>query len=285
MKSWLEFRARFEDKPEDWSPVVAVFEAYGCPSSQIFDSPASATAYLVEGPASESIAPELIAALRGAGATDVEVASVPDEDWSDLRKLHFKPIRIGTRFVVRPTWEAFDLNPGDIELVLDPGQAFGTGDHPTTRMCLELLERHIDSNVDSVLDLGTGSGILAIAAKKLGVAQVTASDIDPVSIEVCLSNCRQNLVDLHAFEATGFDDQRLAGSWPMIVSNIISATLIRIAPEAARRVEPNGKWIVSGIIEANWGDVRAASERAGFTLFELVRQGEWVAAVFHRAVG
>jgi ribosomal protein L11 methyltransferase len=182
-----------------------------------------------------------------------------------------------------------------VVIVLDPGQAFGTGDHPTTRLCLELLEL-ADVPDARVADVGCGSGILSVAACKLGAAEVIANDVEPVAVEVARQNAELNQVQFLALVGEGIGPAidpttaRLDG-WPplpedagfdVVVSNIISAILIRIARDIAAALVPGGRWIVSGIIEQNWPDVRAAAQSAGFTLREERHEDGWVAAMFNR---
>lgn len=283
MKDWIEVKATFDDAPEDWSVVADAFSAAGCPSTQTTNRPPAMVGYLADTAETAELVGELQTRLRDLGATDVAVDRVPEQDWSELWKIHFKPWRIGRRFVVRPTWEEFDAQPEDLVLVLDPGQAFGTGDHPTTRMCLELLEDAVGPDTSRLLDLGCGTGILAMAAKRLGVGHVDATDIDPIAVEITKENAGLNGLNVEAWTASGFDDPRLNTTWDVVVSNIISATLIRLAPEAAARVPQGGLWIVSGIIRDNWPLVLQAASQSGFVLEGHKAEGDWVAAVFRKA--
>ena len=187
--------------------------------------------------------------------------------------------------MIQPSWEAAIQNPkskiqnSDVIITLDPGQAFGTGDHQTTRLCLELLEQ-AEPRGKTVADIGCGSGVLAIAAAKLGAANVIATDIDEQSVEITRENVKLNDVQINAQLAAGFD--AIDEPREIALSNIISATLIRLAPHAARVVKSRGKWIVSGIIEQNWPDVLAAAEQAGFELEQKMKEDEWVGATFRR---
>jgi ribosomal protein L11 methyltransferase len=213
MNSWIAITAVFDDEPDDWSPLADAFERAGCPSSLQTSSPPAITGHLADVRGARDIAEALGVDLVRLGASSFKTESVPEEDWSELWKLHFNPTPIGKRLLVRPTWSSPIDEPERIEIVLDPGQAFGTGDHPTTRLCLELLESLVDSgrfDEDSrILDLGTGSGILAIAATKLGCRRVLASDIDPVAVEVARENAALNGVELELVCAPGFDEPRL----------------------------------------------------------------------------
>ena len=137
--------------------------------------------------------------LRAQGGADLgtlrlELSGVKDEDWSENWKKYYKPFRIGTHLVVKPTWEAYQPRPEDLIIELDPGMAFGTGTHETTNMCMQLLEKHLKSNM-RVMDVGTGSGILAIAAARLGAREVLAIDIDPAAVKVARENIVLNHVE------------------------------------------------------------------------------------------
>jgi ribosomal protein L11 methyltransferase len=293
---WICVRATFETAPDDWSVYADAFDRFGCPGSLQSDRPPEISGYLADVEGSTAQASGLRDELLALGATSVSIDKVPDEDWSELWKIHFKPRLIGERIWVRPTWEEAPAAEGQIEIVLDPGQAFGTGDHPTTRVCMRLMEK-VDLHGRTGYDLGCGSGILAIAAKKLGIGQIWASDIDPLSVSVTRENMALNGVEFPVAEGAGFLDftQDPGRAWPaepaaletppafdIVLSNIISATLIRLAPEVREKVKPGGDWIASGIIEGNWPDVRAAAERTGFELLETVNEDEWVGAHFRR---
>jgi len=215
---------------------------------------------------------------------------------------------VGQHWVVRPTWEEFEAGPADRVIVLDPGQAFGTGDHPTTRMCLELMEP-LDLTGRPVADVGCGSGILAVGACMMGANPVEAVDIDPIAVEVAKENAERNGVSFLALAGDGLsafrgeaaspegapqDETPLQGQqidpgrpsarqYDLILSNIISATLIRIAADIALAVAPGGAWVVSGIIESNWPEVRETAGKVGFNLVDERHEDGWVAARFVRS--
>ncbi|MEJ5171204.1 MAG: 50S ribosomal protein L11 methyltransferase [Fimbriimonadales bacterium] len=279
MRVWRRITAIPPEEPQDWSPWAEAFAEAGCPSTQMLSDPPRIEGYLEDAPGAEERASVLAERLRGIGAT-VESEEVPDQDWSETWKRFFKPFRVGDRLVVRPSWESVSLGPGDVEVEIDPGQAFGTGDHPTTRLCLQLLAG-LPWDGLRVADVGCGSGILGIAAAKLGAAEVVGVDIDEASVEVARQNAQRNGVPCRWLVGNGFEPLE-GDAFDAAFSNIISAVLIRIAPDAARAVRPGGLWIVSGVIEANWPDVLRAAENAGFGLMEARREGEWLAAVLQR---
>lgn len=275
VKSWTYVVAEFDVAPEDWSYVATIFEDHGIFGTVEETSPPGLGGYAHDA----GMVGALSADLMVAGASQVRTLEVQEEDWAESWKRFFKPVRIGRKFLIRPEWEEADAD-GLLEIVLNPGQAFGTGDHPTTRMCLQLLEE-LDLEGKSVADIGCGSGILSVAARLLGAAQVDAVDNDPPSIEATHLNLALNHVEANVMLGTGFGP--LEGSqYDVVVSNIISATLIRIAGEAAEHVKPGGHWVTSGIIAANWPDVQEAAARAGFTLVQERGELEWVGAIFQR---
>ena len=288
--SWIEVKAIFQQAPPDWAPYIEVFRSHGCENTIQTDSPPTLGAAVVEVAGSSKVVDDLRVALLNAGASEVETRSLVEENWEENWKQFFKPRRVGKSIVVRPTWETEELPGGAVEIVLDPGQAFGTGDHPTTRMCLELLEECMFAGY-TVADIGCGSGILSVAACKLGARKVVAIDIEPLSVEVAKENAKLNRVQFEAICGEGV--RALPSSaWPtpdstrydVVVSNIISATLISIARDIAQVVRTGGFWIVSGIIEANWQDVREAATGVGFQLDKELREDGWVGATFRLGV-
>ena len=309
--SWIEVEATFPTAPEDLSPAIELYRAHGIENT-LQASEERLIGCLVDVAGSDAVVDALRSELQGIGAA-VETRSLPETNWEEAWKRFFHPRRVGEHWVVRPTWEAYDAGPGDRVIVLDPGQAFGTGDHPTTRMCLELMEP-LDLVGRPVADVGCGSGILAVGACMMGADPVEAVDIDPIAVEVARENAARNGVSFLALAGDGVsalpasmegvpqdetalrEDERgqrekATSSSPspfhlpysLVLSNIISATLIRIAPEIADAVAPGGAWIVSGIIEANWPDVRETAGKVGFTLADERHEDGWVAARFTRS--
>ncbi len=213
------------------------------------------------------------------------VASITEEDWSSNWKEHFKPLRVGSRLVIKPTWESFPETADDIILELDPGMAFGTGAHPTTLLCLSMLEKYLTSAMNSeaktlsALDVGTGSGILSIAAVKLGVARVTAIDIDPEAVRVAEENCVLNKVD-SSVSVSDTPLQVVQGRYDIVLANILAEELVRMAPELVRRMAPGGTLILSGILLEKEDLVLDGFAGFAVTLGEVVREQEWSCVVF-----
>ncbi|NDJ61192.1 MAG: 50S ribosomal protein L11 methyltransferase [Chloroflexi bacterium] len=204
--------------------------------------------------------------------------TVDEEDWAEAWKQHYKPLRIGVRLLIRPVWVEIARRPDEIEIALDPGMAFGTGTHPTTQLCLEALDAHIQPGAQ-VFDLGTGSGILAIAAAKLGAAHVLAVDNDPVAVEAALENVAQNdSIDKITVQAGSLAS--VVGSarrFDVLVANILARVIIAMCEERLGEViRPGGLGLFSGIMVTQADDVEAALRATGLEPFHRRVQGDWV---------
>ena len=220
------------------------------------------------------------------------IGYIKEEDWSSSWKSNFKPARIGKRLVVKPTWEEYPENAGDIILELDPGMAFGTGTHPTTRLCMEVLEkiffredayRHVTGKAAlHVLDVGTGSGILGITAAKLGAADVLAIDIDAQALVVA----KENIILNGAEKTVTVADTPLArveGSYYIVVANILAEELVKMAPELVKRVAPGGFLILSGILTEKEEIVLRGFSMREITHTETTLEDEWSCMTYRRA--
>ncbi|MDR2658199.1 MAG: 50S ribosomal protein L11 methyltransferase [Oscillospiraceae bacterium] len=222
------------------------------------------------------------------GALAVETRELDDADWADAWKKYFKPFRVGNRIIIKPSWEDFSPAPTDVVLELDPGMAFGTGTHETTALSLELLEDVVRAG-DIALDVGTGSGILAIAAAKLGARRVLAVDQDPDAVKVAQENVERNgLTDFIRTGAAdlleGLEDRAdtrayVIGRADLVIANILADVVIRLMPSAFTALRTGGKMVVSGIIKDRAEDARDAFRRAGFTVEGERAAGEWIAMV------
>ena len=202
------------------------------------------------------------------------VENVADEDWENNWKQFYKPMEIGERLLVVPEWEqAKDSNR--VKLILNPGLTFGTGSHATTRLCLTALEKHIRGG-EKVLDLGCGSGILSIAASKMGAAKCYAYDIDPVAVRVAKENTAVNGCD----NITCGVSDLLRGvekgvRYELVCANIVADILIRMAPELPAVLSDGAKVITSGIIDGRQDEVKAALEKNGFVIVKHMHEEEW----------
>jgi len=267
--------------PEATDAVGAALYAAGCGGFEVREAaqPPAVAGYLPVDDRLEDRLSSLKDALArlpeygvtGAG-TDLTLHYVEEADWANAWKAFYKPFRVGRRLVVTPPWEHPDLAPDDIPLVIDPGMAFGTGSHPTTQLCLTALEDYVKPGA-SVADIGTGSGILAIAAAKLGAAPVAANDNDPLAVRIARENAAANGVSV---EVT---DTLPTGQYTVVVANILADVIIGMSRELNGLIEPDGILIVSGIIDARESDVQKALEDVGLTHIETRRQTEWVALV------
>jgi ribosomal protein L11 methyltransferase len=216
------------------------------------------------------------AAERGAAEAGVDgvVGEVADQDWGEAWKRGLGAFAVG-RVFVRPSWVAEVAPPGCVEVVLDPGMAFGTGTHPTTALCLRGLSALLGERPSAaVLDVGTGSGLLAIAARKLGAARVAANDVDPVAVAVAAENAARNGVRL---ELTTRPVGAIPGTFDLVVANILANTLIELAPSIAAKVAPGGTLLLSGLLAGQEEEVRAAYLAAGLAAHPAGddADGEW----------
>ena len=229
---------------------------------------------------------ERIAALRHAGATlgagTISHSFVADEDWAETWKAYIHTEKIGERIVVRPTWEEYTPSADEIVIELDPGAAFGTGAHATTAMCLRWLE-HLVSPGMRVYDVGCGSGILAVAAAKLGAGEVIAMDYDPVAVSVAEENIRQNNVhNVVACESDLLSACEGAAPAELITANIIADVIIRLFAQLDRHLAPGGTLLASGIIDDRIADVEHAAAQHGFTVLDMTCEKEWAAMIIRR---
>ena len=216
-------------------------------------------------------------ALRPIG--ELETRVVHEEDWAEAWKEHFPVMRVGRRLVIRPTWRTHDAATDDVVISLDPGQAFGTGLHPTTRLCLAGIEAWADSSLLSdarVLDVGTGSGILAVAAALLGASYVLAIDKDPLAVEYAAANAAQNGMSEFIEARTATLPLAEPAQFHLVVANLIAGLLVDQADELAKTVRPGGRLLASGIYREREGEVRRAFESAGLGVVGRSSDEDWV---------
>ena len=232
--------------------------------------------------ASEALGHLQVFGLRPIG--ELTTRLVHEADWAEAWKTHFPVLRVGRRLVIRPTWRRHRAEPDDVVLALDPGMAFGTGLHPTTRLCLAGVERLADRGAFSgarVLDVGCGSGILAIAAAKLGALEVSGVDTDPIAIEATIANARRNRVArrVHARQGSIPTGQ---GPFGVVLANLIASLLVELANPLHDELIPGGVLLASGIFVDREGDVRAALASAGLKVTGRAAEGDWVVLEAHR---
>ena len=208
--------------------------------------------------------------------TRMDLAPTRMEDWANAWKVYFKPERIGKKTVIKPTWEQYDKQDGDLVIEIDPGMAFGTGNHATTALCLQMLEDYVQSGMD-VMDVGTGSGILAVQAGLLGAASVQAMDYDTVAVSAATENVAlNNLQDTVSVCQSDLLAQA-KGQADIMVANIIADIIIRLTPAARDYLKGPKLFISSGIIDTRKDDVLAALAQNGFAIVEVRESAGWVA--------
>lgn len=210
--------------------------------------------------------------------------SLDERDWADAWKEHFFVHRVGERLVIVPSWRAFEPRPGDLPIRLDPGMAFGTGLHPTTRLCLRGLEARLRGG-EGVLDLGTGSAILAIGAGLLGARRVLALEIEPVAVRVAGENVQRNgLGDVIEVRLGSLPDEGAPeGSFDLVVANISLRVLSALHPEIRRVLRPGGLALLSGVLERDADGLLGALRAAGWREVEHQREGDWELLVVEAA--
>ncbi|MBN1991207.1 MAG: 50S ribosomal protein L11 methyltransferase [Anaerolineae bacterium] len=226
----------------------------------------------------------LIALALPSGLPEPQFQTVGQSDWATSWKEHFHVVRIGRRFVIKPSWRNYTPTGDDVVIEIDPGLAFGSGLHPTTQLCLKIFEE-MPLTGQSVFDVGTGSGVLSLAALKLGAKSVRAVDIDDVAVRVAKENFARNgypLPKAHVETAVGSARDRGGRQWPIVVANILAHILIELMPHLAVAVAPGGKLILSGMIAGQEAEVTAAAQAQNLHLIDRRTEEDWVALVVER---
>lgn len=207
------------------------------------------------------------------GEGKVEATKMYEEDWANNWKKYYKPSRIGKKIVIKPIWEEYKEKKDDLVIALDPGMAFGTGEHETTRMCIQALERYVKKDT-TVFDVGCGSGILAIAAAKLGAKKAIGVDLDPVAVESALENLKYNNVDnIEILHGNLLDV--IEGKAEVVVANIIAEVICILTEDVSKAICKDGYFITSGIIHDRVEMVTNKLEECGFEVEEINKDGEW----------
>ncbi|WP_117169179.1 50S ribosomal protein L11 methyltransferase [Paraliobacillus sediminis] len=213
------------------------------------------------------------------GSNHITMSQVNEEDWATAWKKYYKPVKISEKITITPTWEDYKaVSTDEIIIELDPGMAFGTGTHPTTVLSIQALERHVKKD-NLVLDVGTGSGVLSIAAILLGAKHVYAYDLDDVAVKVAIINAKINKVE-HAIEAKQNNLLDNVSHQPdIIVSNILAEIIMRFEKKAYEVLKPGGIFITSGIIQTKKQDVKQALLEAGFEIIEMNQMEDWISII------
>lgn len=217
------------------------------------------------------------------GSLRVEIDTMHEEDWENNWKQYFKPIYVGDRLVIKPEWETVEDSEGKIIFNIDPGMTFGSGQHETTRLCVETLDTTVKKG-DKVLDLGCGSGILSIIALMLGAGEARAVDIDPNCKKIAYSNAALNGIgkDIYTvLDGNILTDEEFkqstekSGPYDIVVANIVADVIIPLAEDVRRYLKKGGTFIASGIIEMRIDEVKAAIEKNGFKIREIKKENDW----------
>ena len=227
------------------------------------------------------LAAALLGQLRPIGPP--EWSEVREEDWATSWKEHYHVLRVGQRIIIKPSWEEYKAESNEAVVELDPGMAFGTGLHPTTQLCLQQLERRMGAGA-RVLDVGTGSGILAIAAMRLGAESVLALDTDPVAVKAARANVRQNglakSVRVRRGSLNVLSRERVSpGAFDIVVANIVAAVITDLASGLVECLRPGGVLITSGIIAERESQVLETLKVANLANIEVEHMGDWAAIV------
>ncbi|MDH7601983.1 MAG: 50S ribosomal protein L11 methyltransferase [Armatimonadota bacterium] len=281
---WAEVQVQVDDASEDAVSNILIEEGCSGTASTYDEGIRTVRGYLPVDDLLESrlgSVRERIRALPDLGltlpSTELSINWVEDKDWEVSCRTFFKPIRVG-KIVVSPSWEEPAAEEGDIVVQIDPGMAFGTGYHESTRLCLQALQDFVRAG-DTVFDIGTGSGILAVVAAKLGAGRVIAVDIDPVAVSAAIENVARNEVSEKVAVLLGDSPRDCPGSADLVVCNIVPDVIIRMAPDLAAKLNHDGVLITSGIVQERTADVTSALESVGLETSEIREENTWVAVI------
>ncbi|KAA0549357.1 50S ribosomal protein L11 methyltransferase [Bacillus sp. BGMRC 2118] len=216
------------------------------------------------------------------GHNKVSISEVNEEEWATAWKKYYHPVKISEKFTIVPTWETYEkVHSDELIIELDPGMAFGTGTHPTTVMCIQALEKTVKAG-DSIIDVGTGSGVLSIAAALLGAKEIRAFDLDEVAVNSAKMNIELNKVQ-HVVEVSQNNLLHdVNGAVDVIVANILSEIILLFVEDAFNLVKPGGYFITSGIIQPKKQEVKTALLEAGFEIHETLTMEDWVSFIARR---
>ncbi len=211
-----------------------------------------------------------------AGRKELKTTEVDEEDWANAWKKYYKPVKVGERLVIKPSWEEYEAEETDLIIELDPGMAFGTGTHETTSMCMKLIENYVKPGMD-VFDVGCGSGVLGIAAAKIGAGKVVCVDIDQVACKVAEENAEINQVKSNLEVRCGNLLDVVQGRADVVIANIIADIIIAFSDDVENFMKEDGVFISSGIIKDRKDDVLAKFAEKNFKVIQLLEEGEWCA--------
>lgn len=268
VKDWdLEFGKVYELSPDDYPEEGVIVKAY-FPVNSFLNETIEETKGEING---------LIAHQIDLGKNKVTVSEVDEEDWATAWKKYYHPIKVSNQITIIPTWEEYTPNEGEMIIELDPGMAFGTGTHPTTILSIQAIEKTITAG-DRVLDVGTGSGVLAIAAAKLAAKKVDAFDLDDVAVTSAIGNVELNqataIIDVKQNDLVkGVEPE----SYDLVVANILAEIITSFTDDVFSILRPGGTYVTSGIIQRKKQDVKDALITSGFLITEITEMEDWVA--------
>lgn len=283
-----DFQEFLEENRKYWDYVDETLE-------QLKEADTTITLYLSDGAAGLEQLAAIQASMRELKAMDtkgefgsltVSSDSVKDEDWSEIWKQYFHPIPVGEKILIKPAWETVTDTKGRVVFTVNPGMSFGTGSHPSTRFCIEEIEKYLKPD-DTVLDLGCGSGILSIIALLLGAKDAVAIDIDANAVDVAYDNLALNGLTkerYHAFAADVLTDEKIRtelGTYDVVIANIVADVIIALSSFVRQFMKPDGVFICSGIILERLDEVICALEQAGFTILEVRKETDWACVTVH----
>ena len=208
-------------------------------------------------------------------------SKIKNEDWANEWKKYYKPTKVGKNFIIKPTWEEYDLSENEVMIELDPGMAFGTGTHETTALCLEALEK-LELKDKLVFDIGSGTGILSVGALKLGAKKVEAVDIDILGVEATLENAKLNKVEDRIIVHHGDLCEKLNSKADVIVANILAHILVKLLGDISKFIKDDGIFVGSGIIDSKYKDVEDALIESNFEILEVNKNKDWVCVIARR---
>ena len=250
-------------------------------TDQIRQADTAVTGYIPENKPSKNhlkiIREKLIGLEKECGiVSKIICRKIDEQDWSESWKEFFHPLKITQKIVIKPSWQEYDAKPNDVVIEIDPGMAFGTGTHPTTALCISMIEKYIKKD-DKFLDIGTGSGILMIAAAKLGAQKVCGIDNDEISIDIARKNLLLNGIKNKNFNVmTGNLTDKVNDKFDLVAANILTETIISLLDSVKNVLKKKSVFICSGIIEKNKNRVVEKMVASGFEIASTLKQEEWV---------
>lgn len=218
---------------------------------------------------------------------EIRVRNMPDENWAHAWRRFFKPTEVSKGIIIKPTWEPYKAKDKELVIEIDPGMAFGTGLHATTRLCIDAIRRHVWRNdlfgarvlAHKALDVGTGSGILAVLLAKLGVPRTVAFDVDPVAVEATKANAKLNKV-ADRIEVRQAQIGKIAETFDLVVANILAGTIVSMREQLEDRLNPGGVLILSGILKQQGAEVKRAFQKGKLEFVESINDEDWTSLVF-----